>query len=135
MIKTGKTAGHWSVSTWCVHDIKRGMSSNHDAKRRKTEDGVATDVMGMESKMDRMEENLIHLKARNGQLEASLQRTKTSVSSMQNNISNFRESVENRQKYHEVILRNQKWEYSAPRPSRDYWQSITMIKKRKRMLF
>ena len=101
------------------------MSSNHDAKRRKTEDGVATDVMGMESKMDRMEENLIHLKARNGQLEASLQRTKTSVSSMQNNISNFRESVENRQKYHEVILRNQKWEYSAPRPSRDYWQSIT----------
>ena len=31
------------------------------------------------------------------------------------------DDVDNKQKYHEVLLKNQQWKYSAPRPSGEYW--------------
>ena len=34
------------------------------------------------------------------------------------------DKVDDKQKYHEVLLKNQKWKYSAPRPSQEYWDSI-----------
>ena len=32
--------------------------------------------------------------------------------------------IEDKQKYHERLLQNQKWVYSAPRPSGEYWSSL-----------
>ena len=32
--------------------------------------------------------------------------------------------VDEKLKYHDILLQNQKWKYSAPRPSDDYWNSL-----------
>ena len=32
--------------------------------------------------------------------------------------------VDDKLKYHEILLKNQKWKYSAPFPSDDYWQNL-----------
>lgn len=34
------------------------------------------------------------------------------------------DKMENKLKYHDILLQNQKWEYSASRPSEDYWNSV-----------
>ena len=40
-----------------------------------------------------------------------------------NNIISRLDSIDDRLKYHEILLQNQKWEYSAPRPSEYYWEA------------
>ena len=39
-----------------------------------------------------------------------------------NNIISRLDNIDDRLKYHEILLQNQKWEYSAPRPSDYYWE-------------
>ena len=34
------------------------------------------------------------------------------------------DDIEERQRYHEILIKNQNWEYSADRPSDEYWESI-----------
>ena len=34
------------------------------------------------------------------------------------------DSVDDKLKYHDILLQNQKWVYSAPRPSADYWGTL-----------
>ena len=34
------------------------------------------------------------------------------------------DKVEDKQMYHEVLLKNQKWVYSARRPSQEYWDRL-----------
>ena len=41
-----------------------------------------------------------------------------------NTLEKSQKKVADRQKYHEMLLQNQKWEYSAPRPSEEYWNSL-----------
>jgi len=41
-----------------------------------------------------------------------------------NTLEKSQTKVVDRQKYHEMLLQNQKWEYSAPRPSEEYWNSL-----------
>ena len=32
--------------------------------------------------------------------------------------------MDDKLKYHDILLQNQKWVYSAPRPSADYWGTL-----------
>ena len=46
---------------------------------------------------------------------------------VQNDIKGNRETldlIKHKQKYQEILLQNQKWEYSAERPSEEYWTSL-----------
>ena len=51
----------------------------------------------------------------------AIQMAQTTISQSTN--SRF-DDVDNKQKYHEVLLRNQQWKYSAPRLSREYWDGL-----------
>ena len=41
----------------------------------------------------------------------------------QNTNSRF-DDMDNKQKYHEVLLKNQQWKYLAPRPPEEYWDGL-----------
>ena len=78
----------------------------------------------METKIDRMEGEVKSLRKKCDTMERSLQsmddNAMKKLSSLEADSSAFRDHadcVEKRQKYHEIILQNQKWEYAAPFPS------------------
>ena len=54
----------------------------------------------------------------------SLQKMKKNENTLSSTMKSRFGDVEDRLKYHEVLLKNQKWEYSAPRPSEEFWDNI-----------
>ena len=68
-----------------------------------------------------MRNNVKNIRDKCNAMEKSLQKIQNTNSSLHETDTNFRDqmdsrfdNVENKQKYHELLLKNQKWEYSAP---------------------
>jgi len=57
-------------------------------------------------------------------IETSILDNHTTNSTMTSLLRTTCDRIEEKQKYHDVMLQNQKWEYSAERPSDDYWEDI-----------
>ena len=112
------------------------MSSNHlNTKKRKAgndgsstgEGGLVDELREMKSamkalvdhgrlqmeKMDLMTDKLKHLETQNDLLHAK-----------NNSLEKSLQGISDRQKYHEVLLKYQNWEYPVPHPPQSYWDSI-----------
>ena len=84
-----------------------------------------TIMTNMQHEMKNIQGEMKHLREKCDMMERSLQTARVVVENSSSDISEtaskFRDrvdsrfaDVEDRQKYHEVLLKNQKWEYSAP---------------------
>ena len=119
-------------------------NNNNDAKKRRADDGgsvVAAAAAAVEtpsSKDDKLMSALHQLLDQNSTQMAMIKNMQGDITSMKGEITQLREKcdgmekimlsrfdgVDNKQKYHEVLMQNQKWNYSAPRPSQEYWNTI-----------
>ena len=119
-------------------------NNNNDAKKRRADDGgsvVAAAAAAVEtpsSKDDKLMSALHQLLDQNSTQMAMIKNMQGDITSMKGEITQLREKcdgmekimlsrfdvVDNKQKYHRVLLQNQKWKYSAPRPSQQYWDSL-----------
>jgi hypothetical protein len=68
----------------------------------------------MESKMDLLQAEIKCLREKCDVMARSMQANETAASNFRDQTVLRLGDVENRQKYHEILLKNQKWEYSAP---------------------
>jgi len=57
-------------------------------------------------------------------IETSILDNHTTNSTMTSLLRTTCNRIEEKQKYHDVMLQNQQWKYSAPRPSDDYWSTL-----------
>lgn len=78
--------------------------------------------------MSGMQEDIANLKNRCDDNGTSNLRTKIDLDSvgeqlnvMKSTMNSRFDVVEDKQKFNEILYKNQQWEYSAPRPSQEYW--------------
>ena len=76
------------------------------------------EIARLTEKCDGMEKSIEVMKESQNN---NMQVAQTTISANMN--SRF-DDVDNKQQYHEVLLRNQRWKYSAPRPSEEYWDGL-----------
>jgi len=84
-------------------------------------------MKSMQEKQDRIETSMQGIEVRQGKMERSMQtmHKKQNTNTMKLlDVKSVLGTVDEKQKYHEILLKNQKWEYSANRPSADYWNSL-----------
>ena len=86
------------------------------------------EITSLRNKNDGMEKLMQKTLAKCDNLENMLLERFDSMDDNQNTISDDMNSrfddVDKKQNYHEVLLRNQQWKYSAPRPPATYWYTI-----------
>ena len=121
-----------------VRDELKSLSSNMTSMMEHTRvlTENVTDMMGM---MKSMQGEIARLRNNNDRMEKLMQKRFDSVEDKQNTISDdmnskfddtedklsyHKDYVKDKLNYHEVLLRNQKWKYSAPRPSPGYWNDL-----------
>ena len=101
------------------------LSAGRDGGR---EDGLAEVLLStmnklldqnrsMESKIDMMKVEMKEMKEEMNTLGDKCDTMEKSLSEFRSQNASHFDDVENRQKYHEVLLKNQKWEYAAPYPN------------------
>ena len=85
----------------------------------------------MQGEMKHMQDTITQLTEKCEQMQSKCDNMNTSMKTMQTTMLSRFDKVDDRfdksedkQKYHEVQLTNQKWEYSAPHPSDEYWHSL-----------
>ena len=123
------------------------MSSNSTKKRRVAADGtdgtgsahdVHKELMAMKSTMNELlnhtraqTENMTSMMKVMGSMQAEMKSMRRDMNSMRQDIDmGFNEAYDHTKdlhdklNYHEVLLEDQKWKYSAPRPSEEYWNSL-----------
>ena len=92
-------------------------------------------MKGMQDKMNNMRGEIKHLSDKCEHIETSIntiQKTQTTANSSRlvgvddklNCLGDRLTNMEDKQNYHEVLLKNQKWEYKVPRPSQAFWNQI-----------
>ena len=120
-----------------LNDIKSTMNEMMEHTRLQTQN--MTNMMHM---MKCMQGEITSLRNKNDGMEKLMQKTLTKCDNLENMLlerfdsmddnqniisddmnSRF-DDVDKKQKYHEVLLRNQQWKYSAPRPPQEYWNTI-----------
>jgi len=86
------------------------------------------EIASLRNKNDAMEKVMKKTLTKCDNLEKSLVARFDIVEDKQNTISEDMNSrfddMDKKQKYHEVLLKNQQWKYSAPRPSLEYWDTV-----------
>ena len=117
-------------------------SKGHDAKKRKADDGgggvasmegegLARELMSaMNQLLEQNRSQMAEMKSMRGDMKS----IKDEMKDMRSEVIHLRQKcddAENRQKYHEVLLKNQKWQYSAPFPNADSQENrfLDRIKK------
>ena len=105
-----------------LKDIKSTMNEMMENTRLQTQN--MTNMMQM---MKSMQGEIAHLTNECNEMKHIIHETKnrcvdsgTSISTMN---SRF-DDVDIKLKYHEILLKNQQWKYSAPRPSEEYWDGL-----------
>ena len=78
-------------------------------------------MKGMQGDMKSMQSEMKDMRGEITQLRKKCDDMHTEVSSDMK--SGFAD-ICNKQKYHDVMLKNQKWVYSAPRPPEEFWDSL-----------
>ena len=86
------------------------------------------EITGMRGDMKNMQGEIMQLTEKCDGMERTIQKTtkntKRLLSSRFDDIDDHFDDMHDRINYHEVLLENQKWVYSAPRPSQEYWDSL-----------
>ena len=57
------------------------------------------------------------------QMKQTINAMQTAQTTNSRNTNSRFDDVDNKLNYHEVLLKNQQWKYSAPRPSEEYWNN------------
>ena len=112
-----------------VHDELRTLLSSHMTNMLQMMSSMQGEITRLTEKCDRMEKSIHGMKESQKMNNSTNQiHTINALQVTQNTISENMNSrfddLDNKLKYHEVLLRNQQWKYSAPRPSREYWDSV-----------
>jgi len=79
--------------------------------------------------MQSMQGKINNMQAEITQLTNKCDKTGTIISKLDDKLDVLEGSqkrVEDKLKYHDILLQNQNWKYSAPYPSRDYWSSSNL---------
>jgi len=92
--------------------IKSAMKELLDHSRSQT-----MSMASMQHEMNDMKEEV-------KQMRSEMKNLSEKSDMLENANSRWFGEVDSRLKYHEVMLKNQKWEYSAPPPSSRYWRSV-----------
>ena len=129
----GASGGERQVDS-SVRDELKSLSSHVRSMMEHTR-VLTENVTDMMDTMKSMQGEIVRLRNKNDRVEEVMQKRFNIVEDKQNTISDNMNSrfddVEDKLSYtqgilnyHEVLLRNQKWEYSAPRPSPAYWDVL-----------
>ena len=121
------------------------ITDNNDAKKRRVDEGGTVGCGGRQGRDDKLMAAIHQLLDQNrtqmvmmASMKDEMKSMQGDITSMKGEITQLREKcdgmekimlsrfdvVDNKQKYHRVLLQNQKWKYSAPRPSQQYWDSL-----------
>jgi len=84
-------------------------------------------MKSMQGEMMSMKHDIKSIQSKQVRVESSLGLSMRDVKKKQNANHMMLLDMDKRQKYHEVLLKNQKWEYSAPRPSQEYWNGLDPV--------
>ena len=91
--------------------------------------GKACENNGLASELKSMRCMLNQLLDMSRTLQDEMKSMREELSSMKNTIGEGFDDVENRFKYNEILLRNQKWEYSAPVTHQTHSYLLKQMKK------
>ena len=112
-VDSGISAGEKS-DDGCIKDELRDIKSmmqeliNQNRIQTTTIQTMQKDITRLTQKCDKMERD-------NNRLELTVNRVEDTLEDSQRH-------MDEKLKYHDKLLQNQGWEYSAPRPSDDYWE-------------
>lgn len=95
------------------------MSSMQDEMK-----GLKGEIIRLTEKCNDMNKSIIQTNDYCNQMKKSNQIMQVTQSNISDNMNSRFDDMDNKQKYHEVLLKNQQWKYSAPRPSEEYWDSV-----------
>jgi len=97
--------------------------------------GMQDEMKSMHKEMKSMQDSLKIMNSSMQNMQVRQSRMESSMQTMHNkqncNTTKLRDirgrfmKAETKQKYHEILLKNQKWEYSVPRPDAAFWNGIT----------
>ena len=127
--------GHPSSSSVADEDRFLMQTLNQLLDSNRTQMAMMSSMQGeitrLTVKCDRMERSIDTMQRTQNANYNSTNQIKRTIKSMQmaqNTISQNTNSrfddVDNKQKYHEVLIKNQQWKYAAPRPSHEYWNTV-----------
>jgi len=110
------------------NDIGGGVSVSEELKDIKSTMSamlcMMKDMQGvmnsMQKDMNGMKKDITKLTKKCGGMEKSIKDIDETVDDVEETLDDMRK----RQKYLKALLQNQKWEYSAPRPSEEYWNNL-----------
>ena len=110
---------------------------NEEATLTKTMNVIINQNRDMLEMMKSMQEEMEFMKSGMKNLQGEMKTLQGRAGWMDNSVRDVKKKqntnhmmlldMDKRQKYHEVLLKNQKWEYSAPRPSQEYWNGLDPV--------
>ena len=118
------------INNGLVHEELKTMSS-HMTNMMQMMQGMKGEISRLKEKCDRMEKSIDTMQrsqnenySTTNQMNQTINAMKTAQNTISANTNSRFDAVDNKQKHHEVLLRNQQWKYSAPRPSQEYWDDL-----------
>ena len=102
-----------------LKDIKSSISD-----MMKLMKGMHNEIKDMRKDMNGMKKDITKLTKKCGSMEKSTEDIDKRFDDVKETLDDMRK----RQKYIKVLLKNQKWEYSVPRPSEDYWLVLMQMR-------
>ena len=82
------------------------------------------EITRLKKKCNTMETTMKSVKSSQEESLAAIKTIQSAHDTKSDNMKTQLNVVENKQKYHDIILQNQKWVYSAKYPSEEYWDSL-----------
>ena len=89
------------------------------------------EITRLTEKCDRMERSIDTMQTTQNanynttnQMKRTINAMQTAQTTHSQNTNSRFDDVDNKQKYHEILLRNQQWKYSAPHLSDEYWDDL-----------
>jgi len=119
----GGTDGGGSGSDSSVSDQLKTMSSQMSEMLQLMK-GMREEITQLTMKCNSMEELQRKQNTTIGDIKSTLD---DRVDERFDDVENTLYTVSKKQKYHDVLLKNQKWEYSAPSPSQEYWNNVLNV--------
>ena len=81
-------------------------------------------MKGMQSGMKGMQSEMKGMQSEMKDMRGEITQLRQKCDDMHTKLNENADSTNHKLKYHDVLLQNQKWKYSARYPSDDYWNSV-----------
>lgn len=112
-----------------VHEELKTISS-HMTNMMQMMSSMQGEITRLTEKCDRMEKSIDTMQRTQianhnttNQMKQTINAMQTTQTTNSQNTNSRFDVMDNKLNYHEVLLKNQQWKYSAPRPSEEYWES------------